>query len=58
MAWGERKGTRVSLERAIDALLIGIDSTWHRDCKPVDVSVSGARHRRGLQALRADPSEW
>jgi len=43
MAWGDRKGTRVSFERAIDALMMGIDGTWRRECHLVDVSVSGAR---------------
>jgi len=43
MAWGARKGTRVSFERAIDAQMMGIDGTWRRDCKLADVSVSGAR---------------
>ena len=43
MAWGERKGTRVSFERAIDALMISIDGTWRRKCQLADVSVSGAK---------------
>jgi hypothetical protein len=43
MAWGDRKGTRVSFERAIDALMMGIDGTWRRECHLVDVSVSGAK---------------
>jgi hypothetical protein len=43
MAWGDRKGTRVSFERGIDALIMGTDGTWRRDCKLADVSVSGAR---------------
>jgi hypothetical protein len=43
MAWGARKSTRVFFERAIDAQMMGIDGTWRRDCKLIDVSVSGAR---------------
>jgi hypothetical protein len=43
MAWGDRKGTRVSFERAVDALMMGIDGTWRRECHLVDVSVSGAK---------------
>ncbi|SHI07824.1 PilZ domain-containing protein [Bradyrhizobium erythrophlei] len=43
MAWGDRKGTRVSFERAVDALVMGIDGTWRRECHLVDVSVSGAK---------------
>jgi hypothetical protein len=43
MAWGARKSTRVSFERSIDAQMMGIDGTWRRDCKLIDVSVSGAR---------------
>jgi hypothetical protein len=43
MAWGDRKGTRVSFERAKAALMMGIDGTWRRECQLVDVSVSGAK---------------
>jgi PilZ domain len=43
MAWGDRKGTRVSFEHAVDALMMGIDGTWRRECHLVDVSVSGAK---------------
>jgi hypothetical protein len=43
MAWGDRKTTRVSFERGVDALIMGIDGTWRRECKLADVSVSGAR---------------
>ena len=43
MAWGDRKNSRVSFERPIDTMLMGIDGTWRRDCKLVDVSGTGAR---------------
>jgi hypothetical protein len=43
MAWGNRKSTRVSFESNVDALIMGIDGTWRRECKLADVSVSGAR---------------
>jgi hypothetical protein len=43
MEWGDRKGTRVSFERAVDALMMGIDGTWRRECHLVDVSASGAK---------------
>ena len=43
MAWGDRRGTRVSFERGVDALMMGIDGTWRRECHLVDVSVSGAK---------------
>jgi hypothetical protein len=43
MAWGDRKGTRVSFEHGVDALMMGIDGTWRRECHLVDVSVSGAK---------------
>jgi hypothetical protein len=43
MAWGDRKDTRVSFERAVDALMMGIDGTWRRECHLVDVSASGAK---------------
>ena len=51
MAWGGRKSTRVSFDDGIDVLIMGIDGTWRRQCKLVDVSVSGAR------LLVADPLE-
>jgi PilZ domain len=43
VAWGDRKNSRVSFEHPIDTMLMGIDGTWRRDCKLVDVSGSGAR---------------
>ena len=43
MAWGNRKDTRVCFEHPFEALIIGIDGTWRRECHLVDVSVSGAR---------------
>ena|ERR1700676_2918055 len=43
MAWGNRKDTRVSFEHPFEALMMGIDGTWCRECHLVDVSVSGAR---------------
>jgi hypothetical protein len=43
MAWGDRKDGRVSFERPFDALMMGIDGTWRRECHLVDVSVSGAK---------------
>lgn len=43
MAWGDRKDTRVWFERDVDALIMGIDGTWRRECKLADVSASGAR---------------
>jgi hypothetical protein len=43
MTWGDRKSTRVSFEPGLDALMMGIDGTWRRECKVADVSASGAR---------------
>jgi hypothetical protein len=43
MAWGDRKSTRVSFERAIGARMMAIDGTWRRECHVVNVSVSGAK---------------
>jgi hypothetical protein len=43
MAWGDRKSTRVSFEHPFDALMMGTDGTWRRECHLVDVSVSGAK---------------
>ena len=43
MARGERKGSRVSFDPAIDAFMMGIDGTWRRNCQLADISTSGAR---------------
>jgi PilZ domain len=43
VVWVHRKNPRVSFERPIDTLLMGIDGTWRRDCKLVDISSTGAR---------------
>jgi hypothetical protein len=43
MVWGDRKKNRVSFERGIDAVMMGIDGTWRRSCKLCDVSETGAR---------------
>ena len=43
MAWGDRKGTRVTFDHSVKALMMSIDGTWRRECKLADVSVSGAR---------------
>jgi hypothetical protein len=38
-----RKGERVTFERGISAIMMGIDGTWRRDCTMEDVSESGAK---------------
>jgi hypothetical protein len=43
VAWGDRKEARISFERPIDTLMMGIDGTWRRNCQLVDVSATGAR---------------
>jgi hypothetical protein len=43
MAFGMRKNERVSFERGFQVYIMGIDGTWRRDCKMVDVSQTGAR---------------
>ena len=43
MVWGDRKNPRVSFGREFDVSIIGIDGTWCRACKLVDISASGAR---------------
>src|SRR5258707_13842068 len=43
VAWGDRKEARVSFERPIDTLMMGIDGTWRRNCQLADVSAGGAR---------------
>jgi hypothetical protein len=43
MAYGDRKSERVDFERGIPVYMMGIDGTWRRDCKMIDVSQTGAR---------------
>ena len=43
MAYGDRKSDRVQFERGIPVYLMGIDGTWRRECKMIDVSQTGAR---------------
>jgi hypothetical protein len=43
MAFGNRKNERVDFERGFDVFMMGIDGTWRRDCKMIDVSQTGAR---------------
>ena len=38
-----RKGERVTFERGISAIMMGIDGTWRRDCTMEDVSETGAK---------------
>ena len=45
MAYGDRKSERVDFERGIQVYIMGIDGTWRRDCKMIDVSQTGARLR-------------
>ena len=42
MAYGDRKNERVDFERGIPVQIMGIDGTWRRDCKLIDVSQTGA----------------
>lgn len=43
MGYGDRKSDRVQFERGIPVYMMGIDGTWRRDCKMIDVSQTGAR---------------
>jgi hypothetical protein len=43
MAYGDRKSERVDFERGIHVYIMGIDGTWRRNCKMIDVSQTGAR---------------
>jgi hypothetical protein len=43
MAYGDRKSWRVDFERGIPVHMMGIDGTWRRDCRMIDVSQTGAR---------------
>jgi hypothetical protein len=43
MAYGDRKSERVDFERGVHVYIMGIDGTWRRDCKMIDVSQTGAR---------------
>lgn len=38
-----RRGERVTFERGIPALMMGIDGTWRRECTMEDVSELGAK---------------
>lgn len=43
MGWSKRRDERVDFQHDINAKMVGIDGTWHRPCKVIDVSSSGAR---------------
>lgn len=43
MAGERHNGERVTFERGISALMMGIDGTWRRDCVMEDVSETGAK---------------
>jgi hypothetical protein len=45
MAFGDRKSERVNFDRGVPVFMMGIDGTWRRGCKLVDVSQTGARLR-------------
>jgi len=45
MAYGDRKSERVNFDRGVPVFMMGIDGTWRRGCKLVDVSQTGARLR-------------
>jgi len=37
-----RKNPRIDFERGVDVQIMGIDGTWRRSCRMMDVSDSGA----------------
>jgi len=41
--WNNRKSDRVQFQRAFPANLMGVDGTWTRVCRMLDVSSTGAR---------------
>jgi hypothetical protein len=41
--WNNRKSDRVQFQRAFPTNLMGVDGTWTRACKLLDVSSTGAR---------------
>ncbi len=43
MTFGMRKHDRVNFERGVDVFMMGIDGTWRRSCRMIDVSQTGAR---------------
>jgi hypothetical protein len=43
MTFGMRKNERVNFERGVDVFIMGIDGTWRRSCRMIDVSQTGAR---------------
>jgi hypothetical protein len=49
------KDPSVHFEAGVDAVLVGIDGTWRRDCMLVDISATGARLviRQSMAGLNA-----
>ena len=43
MTFGQRKAERVAFANPIVVHIMGIDGTWRRTCKMLDVSSTGAR---------------
>ena len=42
MTYGMRRNERVRFDRGIEVYMMGIDGTWRRDCRMIDVSQTGA----------------
>jgi hypothetical protein len=42
MAFGMRRNERVRFDRGVEVYMMGIDGTWRRDCRMIDVSQTGA----------------
>ena len=42
-SWNNRKSDRVQFQRGFPANLMGVDGTWSRVCRLLDVSSTGAR---------------
>ena len=43
MVTERRRGERITFERGFNALMMGIDGTWRRDCTMEDISETGAK---------------
>jgi hypothetical protein len=43
MGYGLRRNERVRFDRGVQVYMMGIDGTWRRDCRMMDVSQTGAR---------------
>jgi hypothetical protein len=58
VTYGDRKSGRVKFEGGLEARLVGIDGTWHRNCTVSDISATGAKISIHEQADGIDLKEF